>query len=264
MSHEFELPDELNQLEATLKARKLSAATVDRDQLIYQAGFAAGRNSVNSVNSVFTSVITSPQQNDRHPAAASVSAGHWRNLSLALATLSAVLSLVIVRYELVSNTNQPIAAGAATTGDEKPVNSILTEPNSKLKQDVVEGLSTAQLPAQSRDPLALATDAHSNQETGGDLIRDRSESFTPRRSGLLTPAWLEHFFPSSSIATAPIRPSASIHRAMLLRGNDPADFLTPQYYRSRYQDVSFDDNDPLPPFSPARLRDLLDELSGGA
>ena len=85
MSQPFELPDELSEFEQRLTGLPPGASSLNRDEILYQAGFAAAQAQLRAGASVPTRSVGSARGENRF----------WAFSTAAFATLSACLALML-------------------------------------------------------------------------------------------------------------------------------------------------------------------------
>lgn len=259
MPQQYEPSPELIQFETELMSRSLPGALVDRDQLIYHAGYEAGRNSAMLAEVVIADgslVATSGSTSNRK----------WQRLSLALVTLSAVLGLVILRGFWVPPIDPPLAkieisdssgimADASQSSAFVRDFSNLSEHDLKNHQDVGPDEPIQRLASADQSPIDSGG-IESTKESDKLVQDDSIEVVAGQPPGGSN--WLERWLLGSFSSERTIEQQRANRRGFAMRNFEIEPFRSPVSFESNWVEPS-DDND-RPIYQPPRLGDLLKEI----
>jgi hypothetical protein len=209
MSDELRLPDELAAIEARLAAHPLPASPLNRDELLYQAGWAACEAKLAATSHLLASSLREP----KHPSRAIVA---WSLTSAALAaSLAVAVTLALapdraptLAVEGAGGSRPPLASVVETTTAAAPaprsdeVDRVLANLDALLRLD--RSLPTASLWAALGsprrqpwdEPIVASVDATAPAASSPDTARGLLEELLPRPRGAAAPAampWLQRF-----------------------------------------------------------------------
>lgn len=124
MSEEFKLPNALDDLESKLRSISLPDLQVKRDEVLYQAGYAAAIAELNNAST--------PARND-------ISSRTWPISACFFAALSAALAAVLLFPNLLvqNNSTSPVAT-VETTADPVDSSSTVSVESANHKKDSVD------------------------------------------------------------------------------------------------------------------------------